>query len=169
LLAPPAALLWLASFAAFGVGHAIVAGVMGTALVVLSAFDLEQERVPNEIVLPAFALVLVLQLSLFPGNAAEWLLAPLLTAGLLALPLLAGRAWIGMGDVKLLLLLGAGLGWGVLGALFVGCLLVLPVALVLALRRGPAALKGRIPFVPFLSLGALIVLFAPHLGGFPAG
>jgi leader peptidase (prepilin peptidase)/N-methyltransferase len=71
---------------------------------------------------------------------------------------------MGMGDVKLALLLGVGLGWDVFGALIVAFLCVLPVALLILLRGGMAARKTTIPFGPFLSLGGLIVLFGPPLG-----
>ena len=86
----------------------------------------------------------------------------------LAIPPLLGRRWMGMGDAKLALLIGVGLGWGVFGAVLIAFLCVFPVALLLLLLRGGlAARKTTIPFGPFLSLGALIVLFGPHLAGLP--
>jgi prepilin signal peptidase PulO-like enzyme (type II secretory pathway) len=81
------------------------------------------------------------------------------------LPQLIVRNWMGMGDVKLGLLLGAALGWGVLGAVLLAFVCVLPVALIVLLRGGVAARKTTIPFGPFLSLGALIILFGPELAG----
>src|SRR5204862_6574748 len=53
----------------------------------------------------------------------------------------------------------------VLGAMIVACLCVFPAAVVVLIRGGLAARKSTIPFGPFLALGALIVLFAPHMGG----
>jgi len=79
------------------------------------------------------------------------------------IPQLLGRAWMGMGDVKLALLLGATLGWDVLGAVLIGLLLTFPVAVAVLLRSGIAARKTTIPLGPFLALGALIVIFGPHL------
>ena len=96
------------------------------------------------------------------------MLAGLLAAVVLAIPPLLGRRWMGMGDAKLALLIGVGLGWGVFGAVLIAFLCVFPVALLLLLLRGGlAARKTTIPFGPFLSLGALIVLFGPHLAGLP--
>jgi prepilin signal peptidase PulO-like enzyme (type II secretory pathway) len=153
------------SFAILPLDHAVVAALTGATLVVLSAIDLERGIIPNRIVLPAAGVVLVAQVALFPDRAAEWALGAILSALVLALPQLVGRAWMGMGDVKLGLLLGAALGWGVLGAVLLAFLCVFPVAFLVVLRGGLAARKTTIPFGPFLSLGALIMLFGPHLAG----
>ena len=72
---------------------------------------------------------------------------------------------MGMGDVKLGLLIGASLGWSAIVALLVGFLLTFPVALVLLVRSGLAARKATMPFGPFLALGALLVLLVPHIAG----
>jgi prepilin signal peptidase PulO-like enzyme (type II secretory pathway) len=161
------ALLWVVAFATLGADHALVAALAGSALLGCAWSDLEGGTVPNMIVLPACALVLLARLTLFPGDALEWLLAPLLSASVLALPRIAGRSWLGMGDVKLVLLMGAAAGWGVIAALFLACVLVFPAALVLLLTRGPAGLRTRIPFAPFLALGTIVVLFGPGIAGLP--
>jgi prepilin signal peptidase PulO-like enzyme (type II secretory pathway) len=153
------------AFVALPLDHAFVAALTGATLVVLSAIDLDRGIIPNRIVLPAAGVVLVVQVALFPDRAAEWALAAIISAFVLVLPQLVGRAWMGMGDVKLGLLLGAALGWGVLGAVLLAFLCVFPVAFLVVLRGGLAARKTTIPFGPFLSLGALIMLFGPHLAG----
>src|SRR5207244_4694754 len=107
----------------------------------------------NRIFLPASAIVLVAQLALFPGQASEWVLAALLAALVLMIPQLVGRSWMGMGDVKLALLLGATLGWGVVGAVLIAFLCTFPVAVGVLIRGGVAARKTTIPFGPFLPLG----------------
>jgi len=168
VLALCAALAALA-FATLSFDRALVAALVAGVLVVLSAIDIERGIIPNRIVLPASGFVLALQLALFPGQAGEWTLAPLSLALLLAIPQLVGRAWMGMGDVKLALLLGAGLGWGAYGALVAAFVCVFPAALIVLVRGGIAARKARVPFGPFLSLGALIILFGPHLAGLPTG
>ena len=68
-----------------------------------------------------------------------------------------------MGDVKLMLLIGAALGWSVAGALLLAFACVFPVALAIVIRGGAAARKTSLPFGPFLALGALIMLFTAHL------
>jgi leader peptidase (prepilin peptidase) / N-methyltransferase len=151
------------AFATLPLDRAVVAAFAGSTLVVLSAIDIERGIIPNRIVLPAAAIVLVAQVALFPGQASEWALAAVLAALALMIPQLLGRSWMGMGDVKLALLLGATLGWGVLGAVPIAFLCTFPVAVLVLLRGGLAARKTTIPFGPFLALGALIVLFGPHL------
>jgi prepilin signal peptidase PulO-like enzyme (type II secretory pathway) len=153
------------AFAILPLGHAVVAAITGATLVVLSAIDLESGIIPNRVVLPAAGIVLCAQVALFPDRAAEWALAAILSAFVLMLPQLIGRGWMGMGDVKLGLLLGAALGWAVLGAVVLAFVCVFPVALLVLLRGGIAARKTMIPFGPFLALGALIILFGPQLAG----
>jgi len=151
------------AFATLPLDRAVVAASAGATLIVLSAIDIQRGIIPNRIVLPAAAIVLVAQLALFPGQASEWVLAAILSAFVLMVPQLLGRSWMGMGDVKLALLLGATLGWGVLGAVLIAFLLTFPVAVAVLIRGGIAARKTTIPLGPFLALGALIVLFVPHL------
>jgi prepilin signal peptidase PulO-like enzyme (type II secretory pathway) len=66
-------------------------------------------------------------------------------------------------------LIGALLGWSFIGAFLLAFLCTFPVALLVLARGGLSARKSAIPFGPFLSLGALIVLFGPHLAGFATG
>jgi leader peptidase (prepilin peptidase)/N-methyltransferase len=69
---------------------------------------------------------------------------------------------MGMGDVKLALLLGVAVGWSVPVALMVGMIAALVPSVVLLARHGAAARKHAIPFAPFLALGGVIALFAGH-------
>lgn len=157
LTAATAACLVAAAFVRFGVGaHGLVAAFFLAVLVALTRIDLERRILPNRIVLPAAGLVLAAQLALFPDRAVEWLVAPLLAFGLLLVPVLVNPAALGLGDVKLMLLFGAALGFSVFNALLLGFLLVLPVALVILARGGMAARKRAIPFGPFLAGGAVL-------------
>ena len=104
--------------------------------------------------------MLVAQTLLDPG--AEWLLAALGAAAVLLAATLAYPDGMGMGDVKLALLLGAMLGWFVPVALVVGLLAALVPSIVLLVRHGPRARKMRIPLAPFLALGGVVALFAGH-------
>jgi leader peptidase (prepilin peptidase)/N-methyltransferase len=72
---------------------------------------------------------------------------------------------MGMGDVKLMMLLGAGFGWAAVGAIMIGFLSVFPFALVALIRGGIGARKATLPFGPFLAFGGLVVLIGPHLAG----
>jgi leader peptidase (prepilin peptidase) / N-methyltransferase len=153
------------AFASFDIARALVVTGLVGAIVVLAAVDLDRRVIPNRIVLPATALLLLAQLALFPGQAAEWLLAPLVVGLVLVIPALLRRHWMGMGDAKLAVLIAVGLGWDCVAALTVALLCVFPVALAMLIRHGAAARKATIPFGPFLALGALIALFAPQIAG----
>lgn len=152
------ALLLVACVAVFGVTPegALAAGFCAT-LVVLSAIDARHRIVPNRIVVPAAAIALVTHTAIDPTLSwAAWALA---AGTALFLVALAHPTGLGMGDVKLALLLGATLGASVTVALLVGLLAALVPAVVLVWRQGSSARKVGVPFVPFLSLGALLGLF----------
>jgi leader peptidase (prepilin peptidase)/N-methyltransferase len=138
--------------------HALAAAALCAALLTVSATDLERRVVPNAVVLPAAAVVLALQLARDPG--VEWPVAGLGAALFLLLAALAYPRGMGMGDVKLALLLGVGVGWAVPIALFAGMVLALVPSAVLFARHGARARKLAIPFAPFLALGGLVALFA---------
>ena len=148
-----------ACFIKFGLsGEAFLAAFFCVVLVVLSAIDLTHRIVPNRIVLPAALIVLLAQTALNPSP--EWMLGALGAAGFLFVAAFAYPAGMGMGDVKLALLLGAMLGRLVGVGLMLGMLAALVPSFVLLARHGSAARKMGIPFAPFLALGALIALFA---------
>ncbi|MDQ3866092.1 MAG: prepilin peptidase [Actinomycetota bacterium] len=149
------------SIARFGLtGRGLVAAFFTAVLVVLSAIDIEHRILPNRIVLPATVVVLGAQIVLAPASAPEWILAAFGASLFLFVALLAYPAGMGMGDVKLALLLGAALGKTVAVALMLGMLAALVAAVVLIVRHGAAARKMAIPFGPFLALGSLVALFA---------
>jgi len=152
------ALLVAASFLRFGpTGEAFVASFFVTVLVALSAIDFERRILPDVIVLPSFAVVLMAQTALDPS--LEWILAALGASLFLFIALLAYPAGMGMGDVKLALLLGAMLGRFVGVGLMIGMLAALVPAIFLLARHGSAARKMAIPFGPFLAFGAVVALF----------
>jgi leader peptidase (prepilin peptidase)/N-methyltransferase len=155
------ALLVAACFATFGLsGEAVVASLFVTVLVVLSAIDVERRILPDRIVLPATALVLAGRTALDPAGAPEHLLAAIAASLFLFVALLAYPRGMGMGDVKLALLLGVGLGREVAVALLVGMAAALVVGAAILVRDGLAARKTAIPFGPFLAFGAVVALFA---------
>jgi leader peptidase (prepilin peptidase)/N-methyltransferase len=90
----------------------------------------------------------------------QWALGAVGASGFLFLAALAYPAGMGMGDVKLALLMGAALGKLVSVALMVGMLAALMPGLYLLARHGSAGRKMAIPFAPFLALGSIVALFA---------
>ena len=152
------ALLVAACVAVFGLTwDAAVATLFCCALVAVSITDFEHRIIPNRIVLPAAVLILAAQTVLHPS--VEWALAGLGASGFLLLAALAKPGGMGMGDVKLALLLGVMLGRVVPVALMLGMLAALVPSLVLLARHGSAARKMAIPFGPFLALGGVVGLF----------
>jgi leader peptidase (prepilin peptidase) / N-methyltransferase len=140
--------------------EALVAAAFCLALVTVSATDLEHHLIPNRIVLPAAAIVLAAQTAVKPSP--EWAIAALGASGFLLLAALAYPAGMGMGDVKLALLLGAMLGRTVPIAIMVGMVAALVPSAVLLARHGAKARKMGVPLGPFLALGAVVALFAGH-------
>jgi leader peptidase (prepilin peptidase)/N-methyltransferase len=153
------ALLIGASVLAFGFSaEAAIASLFCAALVAISVVDLERRIIPNRIVLPAAAVVLAAQTLLFPSP--EWALAAFGASLFLFLAALAYPAGMGMGDVKLALLLGAMLGRTVPVAMMIGMIAALVPSVVLLARHGSAARKMGIPFGPFLAFGGVVGLLA---------
>jgi leader peptidase (prepilin peptidase)/N-methyltransferase len=131
--------------------------ILGAALGQLALHDLRERRIPNRIVLPAT--LICAALSLADGLYARTSL--LVAAGLVVLLLtisLASPAALGMGDVKLALLLLCALGGLASTALLLTLQLYALVALLLLIRRGRAALGGTLPLAPITAAGCLIAL-----------
>jgi leader peptidase (prepilin peptidase)/N-methyltransferase len=152
------AVLVVASVVAFGLTpRAAVAAFFCAVLVAVSAIDLAHRIIPNRIVLPAAGISLVAQTALEPSP--EWALAALGASVFLLVAALAYPGGLGMGDVKLALLLGAVLGRTVPVALMAGMAFALVPSAVLLARHGSKARKMGIPFGPFLALGSVLALF----------
>ena len=136
---------------------AAVATLFCAVVVAVSVTDLERKVIPNRIVLPAAAIVLAAQTALHPSP--QWTLGAFLAALFLFIAAFAYPAGMGMGDVKLALLLGAMLGRTVPVAMMFAMLSALVPSIVLLVRHGAAARKMAIPFGPFLALGGIVALF----------
>jgi leader peptidase (prepilin peptidase)/N-methyltransferase len=138
------------------------------ALVVLAFIDLETKLLPDVITLPAIP---VLFLSAFGAHDVPWVERAIgAAAGYLSFRLIADfyyyvlkREALGLGDAKLLALIGAVLGWRSLAFVvfaggFLGALVSLPVALWS--RQAGKLRHVQVPFGPFLAAAALLYLFA---------
>lgn len=148
-----------AAFVRFGAGSRFaVAAFFIATLCLLASIDIVERRLPNRIVLPAALVILVAHTALFPERALEWVLAAVAAAIFLLVPLLVFPAGVGMGDVKLMLLLGAALGGAVVTALVVGSLAAAAYAAFLLVRSRGDARRSAFAFGPFLALGAVVAL-----------
>jgi leader peptidase (prepilin peptidase)/N-methyltransferase len=127
-------------------------------MVLLSATDLEQRRLPHLLLDPLIAAAVVF----VPFNPAitplDALIGAAVAVGFIGLVGLLIRAGVAVGDLYLVIPLGLLLGWeGVLPAIFVAALLSAATGLVLLATRR-AGLKSYIPFGPFLVAGTVITL-----------
>jgi leader peptidase (prepilin peptidase)/N-methyltransferase len=154
-----ATLLGFVALARAGLGvRGLLDAAVCAVLVVLAVIDLERRIIPNVIVLPAALLTLLAQVAIAPSRWF-WYLGAALGAGLFFLVLfLLFHDGLGMGDVKLAVLIGAALGSQVLTGLVFGSLAASVVALYLLGTKGMAARKMTNAFGPYLAAGAIVVL-----------
>lgn len=154
------------AFAATPFGaEAILAAFTAGVLVVLAATDLERRIIPNRVVLPAIVIALVANIAISPGRSSEFVLATVAIGVVFLIPSLINASLMGMGDVKLMMFFGASLGSGVVGAVMIAFFCLFPFALGTLIRGGRSARKTALPFGPFLAVGGLVILIAPHLLG----
>ena len=134
------------------------------ALLVITFIDIDHQIIPDVITYPGIGVGFLTSFVLGHITYKESLFGIILGGGILFLVasgyyLLTKREGMGGGDIKLLAMIGAFLGWkAVIFTVFVGSVIGTAVGTALALRTQ----RGRrlpIPFGPFLSLGALLFLF----------
>jgi leader peptidase (prepilin peptidase) / N-methyltransferase len=158
--------LSLALFLKYGAGleYALFT-LFSAALLTIAFIDLHHKIIPDVLSLPG--IVVGFAFSLLPSSPLAWtdsLIGIAAGGGFLLLVAIAfekitGKEGMGMGDVKMLGMIGAWMGWRSLlfiillsslaGSLIGGAMLVLS-------RQGA---RARIPFGPFLALGTLLYLF----------
>ncbi|MEA2250899.1 MAG: leader peptidase (prepilin peptidase) / N-methyltransferase [Solirubrobacteraceae bacterium] len=132
-----------------------------TVLVPVVLIDLEHRLIPNRITLPAAVAAVVAALIVDPGFVPEQLIAAAAAGGFFLLAVLAKPGGMGMGDVKLAAVLGLYLGRAVAPAVLIGLISGVAVGAVIIARKGAReGRRTRVPFGPFLALGAVVALFA---------
>jgi leader peptidase (prepilin peptidase)/N-methyltransferase len=132
-------------------------------LIALFGIDLEHQILPNSITLPGIVAGLLLS-AIAPPGLRDSLIGMVLGGGILYAIAWAYYLWrreegLGMGDVKMLAMIGAFLGWK---AVFVTLILssfsgaLVGVSLIAAQRGG---MKLALPFGTFLAIGAVAAMF----------
>ncbi len=166
--------LFVLTYASFGVDPLLPAMlVLMWALVVATAIDLEHRIIPNRLTL---RLPIVLALLIGAGAAASQTHEGLVRAGVAAIAvpgamlliselfrLLRGQQGIGMGDIKLAVSLGLGvgyLGWWHVVVFAYASIIAAVVVAALLLMLGRARLASRIPFGPYLAAGTMLAVLA---------
>ena len=136
--------------------------ILGTALIVLFMIDLEHQLLPNAITLPGIVIGFVLSFFSGPGPIAS--LIGIVAGGGILYAIAAGyyvlrkEEGMGMGDVKMLAMVGAFLGWkAVLLTLVLSSFAGAVIGVgIIAWHRGD--LRYALPFGTFLSLGTLVAM-----------
>ena len=138
--------------------------VFACAMVVLFAIDLEHQLLPNVITLPGIVVGLIASTVLPPG-IVDALIGVAIGGGVLwligeAYFRYSGQEGMGGGDVKMLAMIGAFLGWKlVLVTLVLSSITGSIIGLaVIAVRKG--GMKYALPYGTFLALGALVASLA---------
>ncbi len=152
-------------FIVFGLTvEALVYYILLSALIVITLIDLEHKIIPDVISLPGIAVGFAVSFLLPVPGVKNSLIGIVAGGGVLFVVaygyyMITGREGMGGGDIKLLAMIGAFLGWrGILVTLFVGSFVGAIIGGVFMILKGRDT-KYAIPFGPFLSLGATIHLF----------
>jgi leader peptidase (prepilin peptidase)/N-methyltransferase len=131
------------------------------ALVAITRIDLQHRIIPDRITAPLAVAALVLTAVADPHQLPQRLIAAAAAGGALFAVVLAYPAGMGMGDVKLVTVMGLVLGTAVAPALLVALVSGTIVGIGIMARRGVGAgRRTAIPFGPFLALGGVVALFA---------
>lgn len=135
-----------------------------SALVVIAFIDIDHQIIPNVVTLPGIPLGLLAGVLFGEPPVLDRILGTLTGAGFLYLVLLYGGAVYGQdamgeGDLNLIALVGAFLGWrGVVVTVLIGCVAGSVIGLAM-IGLGRLRRREHIPFGPFLAAGALVALF----------
>ena len=158
-------LLYLGLAMRFGAGTAaLVLAPFVTALLVITFIDMDHRIIPNVISYPGMAAGLGLSfLAGFP-RPLDSVIGLLVGGGFLYLVatgyyLITKREGMGMGDVKLLGMIGAYLGWQALPVTILLAAVTGSVIGLVAMRVQSEDRTYAVPFGPFLALGALAHIF----------
>jgi leader peptidase (prepilin peptidase)/N-methyltransferase len=155
-------ILWAATYLILGDDDAaeLALGLVLCALLVtITLTDLERRVIPNPLVLVGAVVALAVVAVSDPSDLPDRLIAAAAAGGFLFVVALAYPRGMGMGDAKLVAMMGLYLGRAVAPAVLIGFLVGALVGVALIARHGSAARKRAIPFGPFLALGGVIGLW----------
>jgi leader peptidase (prepilin peptidase) / N-methyltransferase len=129
-------------------------------LIAISGIDLEHRIIPNKIVVPMAVFGIAATAAVRPDFLVEALIAGAAAFTFMFVIALVHPKGMGMGDVKLVGVMGVYLGLSVVPALAIGFTCGSIVGVAILARHGAAGRKRGVPFGPFLALGGLVALLA---------
>lgn len=136
--------------------EAAVYGVFFSTLLVVTVIDLDHQIIPDRISIPGIPIAFVCAVWLGHITWLESLLGAAIPAALFLAIIVLSRGGMGLGDVKLIAMIGALLGWKLaLLTILIGALAGSVVGIGLMVFQGKGR-KTAVPFGPFLSLGAVV-------------
>jgi leader peptidase (prepilin peptidase)/N-methyltransferase len=153
--------VFLAAYALYGLtALGVVRTALACALIVLFVIDLRHRILPNAITIPGIAAGFVCSLFLPPGWR-DSLIGILVGGGLLyaiaeAYYRVRGVEGLGMGDVKLLAMIGAFLGWKLVLLTLVLSSFAGSLAGAFLIASGRGTMKLALPFGTFLAVAAVV-------------
>jgi leader peptidase (prepilin peptidase) / N-methyltransferase len=133
-------------------------------LIVVAFIDLDHRIIPDTISLPGIPIFFIAAIAVTDLTWRSSAIGILAGGGSLfavawGYQLLTGREGMGGGDIKLLAMIGAFIGWqGILFTLFAASAIGTLIGLLAMVRSGKG-MKLAIPFGPFLAMGAVLYLF----------
>jgi leader peptidase (prepilin peptidase) / N-methyltransferase len=141
------------------VAELVLGLVFCAVLVAITLTDLELRVIPNAIVLFGSAVALVVVAATDLEQLDERVFAAAIGGGALFLLVMAYPRGMGMGDAKLVAMMGLYLGRALAPAVLIGFLAGALVGVALMARHGAGARKRAVPFGPFLALGGVLGLW----------
>ena len=138
-------------------------------LLVITFIDIDHQIIPDVITLPGIPIFFVASFALPEITLVESILGILIGGGSLFLVawlyhLLTRKEGMGGGDIKLLAMMGAIVGWkGVLFTIFVASAIGTLAGMLIIIKSGKT-MKLAVPFGPFLAIGGIAyILIGPQL------
>ena len=157
-------------FLKFGMGlETLIYYTFIATLLVITFIDIDHQIIPDVITLPGIPIFFVASFALPEITLVESILGILIGGGSLFLVawlyhLLTRKEGMGGGDIKLLAMMGAIVGWkGVLFTIFVASAIGTLAGMLIIIKSGKT-MKLAVPFGPFLAIGGIAyILIGPQL------
>ena len=153
------ALLFLLTFLKYGLNtEFIIFSILIGSLIVISFIDIKYQIIPNEITFSFIPIGLIISLIFNHICFINSLLGLIIPAGLLLLIAFIYKKGMGIGDVKLIGMIGVFIGWKfALISIFIGALIG-SIYGIYMMVTDKMTRQTRIPFGPFISLGAIVMI-----------